>query len=81
MKRRTGRVSSRYGECTISSGMSMLALGPRLLDPLLLLLVGDDVTATRWFGASDFAYASASSTPRCTLPTSTTTVWFMRRGL
>ena len=32
-------------------------------------------------GASDFAYASASSTPRCTVPTSTTTVWFMRRGL
>ena len=36
---------------------------------------------SRWFGASDLAYASASSTPRCTLPTSTTIVWFMRRGL
>ena len=42
MKRRIGRESSRYGECTISSGTSILRSRHCLLDAFLLLLVGDD---------------------------------------
>ena len=42
MKRRIGRDSSRYGECTISSGTSILRSDHCLLDALLFLLVGDD---------------------------------------
>src|SRR6266576_3788299 len=38
------------------------------------------VTASNRLVASDFAYASASSTTWWTLPTNTNIVWFIRRG-
>ena len=83
MKRRIGRDELAVRRVhDLERDVDARARAHALLDPLLLLLVGDDRHREQTVRAcSDFAYASASSTPRCTLPTSTTTVWFMRRGL
>ena len=73
----TGRASSirRVDELELLDDTELLPL----VFEALLLSSSETTETMSWLGLSDRAYASASSTPQCTLETSTTTVWFIRR--